>query len=301
MVSSKLVKGYIFVFLGVLCWGIAAPVAKLLFTRNYDSFLIIQSRATFSFLAVFLYLFIFKRKLFKINPKDMLLFFLLGIIGMAGSNFFYYTAIGYVSVSTAIMIQYTTPFLVMLYAVIAKIEKVHYWKFLLLFMAFIALFFAVSGGNLNYFTINLIGILLSIASALTWAFFNIFNKHIKTRYDNWTEIFYIFAAVSLLWFFVKPSFVLAVFQFDYIDFLILVPFALFSVLIPMTVYNIGLRYLKASQATALGLLEPVIVVIASFFIINEKISIIQGVSMSIVLLSIYFLEYFREKIDHHEN
>jgi drug/metabolite transporter (DMT)-like permease len=299
-VSPKLLKGYILVFLGILCWGIAGPVAKLLFTRNYDSFLIIQSRATFSFLAVFLYLLVFKRHLFKIGFKDMLFFFILGIIGMGGSNFFYYTSIGYISVSTAIMIQYTTPFIVMLYAVIIKIEKVHYWKFLLLFVAFIALFFAVSGGNPDYFTINFIGIILSSASALTWAFFNVFNKHIKKRYNNWTEIFYIFGAVSLLWFIVKPSFVKTVFQFELIDFEILIPFALFSVLIPMTVYNMGLKYLRATQATALGLLEPVVVVISSFFIINEKISFIQGISIVIVLLSIYFLEYFRDKIDHYE-
>jgi len=95
---------------------------------------------------------------------------LLGVVGLAGSNFFYYTSIKYVSVSTGIMIQYTAPFFVMLVAIIVKQEKYHYLKMLFLSLAFIACFFAVCGGDLSYFSINMTGVLLAIASAFTWSF-----------------------------------------------------------------------------------------------------------------------------------
>jgi drug/metabolite transporter (DMT)-like permease len=221
----------------------------------------------------------------------------LGTIGLAGSNYFYYTSIKFITVATAILLQYTTPFLVLVYAFTFHLEKFHYMKLFLLFFAFIALFFAISGGDLNYFSINFIGVSIGILSAFTWAFYNIFNKKIKNRYNDYTELLYIVGSASLLWILINPSIIHQLIYLSPNDILVLFSFAVISVLIPMFCYNSGLKYLKATQATTIGLCEPVVVVFTAFYILGEDISFIQAVSGAIVLLSIYFLEYFRRRID----
>lgn len=293
-------KGHILTFLGIAFWGVAGPTAKFLYYHNFSSFIIIQTRSTFSFILLLIFYTFFNRDLMKISLKDALKFMLLGAIGIAGPNFFYYTSIKYITVATGIMIQYTTPFIVMVYSIIRKQEKYHNLKLLFLTIAFIACFFAVSGGDISYFSVNIIGVSLSIAAAFTWAFYNIYHKYIQKKYNSWTELFYILLGASLLWLIVNPFLFIELGNYSLKSNMILLGFAMLSVLIPLIFYNIGLRNLKASQATSIGLLEPVMVVIFAYLIVGETMTLVQIISGSIVLLSIYLLEYYRLKIDYVE-
>jgi len=293
-------KGHLLAFLGIVFWGIAGPVAKFLYYKGFSSFLIIQTRSTFSFILLFLIFIVFRRDLIVIPLKDALKLMLLGVIGLAGPNFFYYTSIKYVTVATGIMIQYTTPFMVMIYSILMKQEKYHHLKLFFLSIAFIACFFTISGGDINYFTTNVLGVTLAIAAALTWAFYNIYHKYIQKKYNSWTELFYILLGATLLWIIINPNLFVELSSFSFQSNMILFFFAMLSVLIPLTFYNIGLRNLKATQATSIGLLEPVMVVVFAYIFVNETMSLIQIISGIIVLLSIYLLESYRQKIDYIE-
>ena len=298
--NSKLIKKYIgqvFVFFAIVLWALSGPTAKYLYSHNFSSFTIIQTRSTFSFLVLLIICLVFCRQYLKIEIKNALKFMLLGIIGVAGSNFFYYTCIQYVTVSTGIMVQYTAPFFVMIFAIIAKQEKYHHLKLLFLSLAFVACFFAVSGGNISYFSINMTGVLLAIASAVTWSFYNIYHKYVVKKQSLMTELFYILFGASLLWFIINPNIFVDLKDYPFQMNMILFGFALLSVLIPFIFYNYGLQYLKASQATSIGLLEPVFVALFAYFFIGETMSPIQIVSALCVLVSIYLLEYSRTKID----
>ena len=289
--------GQVLVLIAIVLWALSGPTAKYLYSHNFSSFTIIQTRSTFSFLVLLIVCSIFFRQHLKIQIKDALKFMLLGVVGIAGSNFFYYTSIKYVSVSTGIMVQYTAPFFVMLVAIIAKQEKYHYLKMLFLSLAFIACFFAVCGGDLGYFSVNMLGVLLAIASAFTWSFYNIYHKYIATKYVLMTELFYILFGASLLWFIINPNVFIDMKDYPLKMNMILFGFALLSVLAPLIFYNYGLKYLKASQATSIGLLEPVFVALFAYLFIGETMNFIQIVSALCVLVSIYLLEYSRTKID----
>jgi drug/metabolite transporter (DMT)-like permease len=51
----------------------------------------------------------------RVPGRDLLQLFLLGILGVAVSNYFYYLAIQRTNVATAIILQYTAPVWVLLY------------------------------------------------------------------------------------------------------------------------------------------------------------------------------------------
>ncbi len=53
----------------------------------------------------------------------MLQFFLLGILGLAASNYFYYFAIQKTSVATAIVLQYVAPVWVLLYMLARRLQR----------------------------------------------------------------------------------------------------------------------------------------------------------------------------------
>src|SRR6202021_3953441 len=91
---------------------------------NIDPLILSQSRATLSF-AVLLPVMLARRgsSLLRVPGRDLLQFFLLGILGVAVSNYFYYVAIQRTNVATAIILQYTAPVWVLLYVVARRQQK----------------------------------------------------------------------------------------------------------------------------------------------------------------------------------
>src|SRR5438309_11648433 len=83
--------------------------------RPIDPLILSQTRTTFSFL-VFLPVLGFWRgwKHLRLPPKDALQTLLIGVLGVAASNYFYYLAIQRTNVATAIILQYTASIWVML-------------------------------------------------------------------------------------------------------------------------------------------------------------------------------------------
>ena len=75
-----------------------------------DPLILAQSRTTLSFL-VLLPVLLWQRgpAELRLPRRDLLHVFLLGVLGVASSNYFYYLAIQKTNVATAIILQYTAP------------------------------------------------------------------------------------------------------------------------------------------------------------------------------------------------
>src|SRR3981081_104668 len=86
--------------------------------KKIDPLILSQSRTTLS-LAVLLPVLLARRgaSALRVPGRDLVRFFLLGILGVAASNYLYYLAIQRTNVATAIILQYTAPVWVLLYTV----------------------------------------------------------------------------------------------------------------------------------------------------------------------------------------
>ena len=109
----------VFVILAVSLWGGSAALAKYLFLTRYDPLIITQTRSSLSFLLLACY-FVYRRPVrvplsaFVTSHK----FALIGIVGIAVTNFTYYFTVKESTVATAILVQNVAPVLVMIYAVV---------------------------------------------------------------------------------------------------------------------------------------------------------------------------------------
>src|SRR5256885_5290 len=123
--------GYLLIVLAALCWGAAATIGKAVFNGSLfagataiDPVILAQTRTTFSLL-IFApaLLIIHGAGALRISRRDLFLSLLIGVIGIAGSNFFYYFAIQKSTVATAITVQYTAPIWVLLYLVARRQQR----------------------------------------------------------------------------------------------------------------------------------------------------------------------------------
>ena len=105
-------RGYLYIATATLVWGVSATLGRAAFTGRLlpggqalspvDPLILSQSRVTFCFLALFLILAATRgvRRL-RLPWADVGRTFLLGTLGIAGSNYFYYLAIERTNVANA--------------------------------------------------------------------------------------------------------------------------------------------------------------------------------------------------------
>jgi drug/metabolite transporter (DMT)-like permease len=122
-------RGYLYIASAAFLWGVAANLGRAAFTgrllpqgqtlRPINPLILSQSRTTFSFVILLLALLLFR----GLPTPDLLRMFVLGILGVAASNYLYYLAIQRTNVATAIILQYTAPVWVLLYTIARGMQK----------------------------------------------------------------------------------------------------------------------------------------------------------------------------------
>ena len=288
------VKGYIMITGAAFLWGVSATGAKFLLNQQLDTILIVQTRVTISCILMLIFYLAFKQHLLRVAVRDLWLFALLGILGVAGANFTYYFTIKESTVATGILIQYTAPLFVMGYAVVAKEERFTVIKLCAALASLLGCFLAV--GGLDALRITPLGMLTGSGSVFCFAFMTIFTRHVLERYNVWTLTFYAIAFASLFWLVVNPPWNIASADLSGNTWLMLALLAVASVLIPHTLFFGGLRYVVPSRAVITSTLEPVVAIATAAIILGEALGGLQVLGALLVISAVLLLQVRREAV-----
>jgi DME family drug/metabolite transporter len=293
-------KGYLYIAAAALLWGVSATLGRAAFTgrllphsdiRNINPIILSQCRTSFSFLVVALWLLSTRAWKRLLLPRgDVLRLFLLGIAGVAASNYFYYLAIQRTNVATAIIIQYTAPVWVLIYMVLRGAERPTASRFASVIMAItgIALVIGLFGsGRLQH---DPVGILAALLAAFSFSFYNIGGHFILARYDRWTVLLYTTLAASCLWMIVNPPTKIAAAHYSITAWLFLLVFAVLSVLLPFACYFAGLQHLEPTKAIIVSCLEPVFSILIAAVALKELVAPLQAVGVAMVLCALLVVQ-----------
>lgn len=283
--------GYFFIVIAVLFWGGSASLAKFLFTTRYDTLIITQTRSSLSFLLIAAWFLVRDRSVFRVNRRDLPKFILAGILGIAVTNFTYYYTVKETTVATAILLQYTAPVLVMVYAVfVLKEESFTGAKVLALVLSLAGCWLAVSGGDWSIIRLSGSGLLSGTASALCYAFMLLMSKHLLRTYSVWTTLTYAFGFSTLFWLVLNTPWDIAARGYTAEDWGIFWFFAVVSILIPHTMFTAGLKLLEASTVGIVTTLEPVVAITVAYFTLGEALNAVQVAGGTAVVAAVVLLQ-----------
>jgi drug/metabolite transporter (DMT)-like permease len=278
-------------------WGVAATLGRAAFTgrllakgqalQPIDPLILSQSRATFSFFVLLFALVPLRgwRQL-RLPAADLGRMFVLGILGVAASNYLYYLAIQRTNVATAIILQYTAPVWVLLYTVARGLQKPTLQRVAAvgLAVAGIALVIGIFGSG--GFRLDAIGVIAALGAAFSFAFYNIGGHSVLARYDHWTVLLYVIFSASLFWIMVNPPWRIVAAHYSGSQWLFLFLFSLISVLAPFSFYFAGLQHLEPTRAIVVSCLEPVFSIVIAAVILGEVMRPLQTVGIVLVLVAI---------------
>ena len=289
--SAHTLRGFFLLLLAVLFWGGSAPLGKFLIVTRFDTLIIVQTRTSLAFVLLLIFFLLKDRSVFRIELRDIWKFAMLGVIGIALTNYTYYFTVKEASVATAILVQYTAPVWIVMYSVlILKKDRLDRVTIVSLVVALVGCYFAVTSGSMQ--SINLKGwtVITGPMSAFTFAYQVIGTKQLIKRYSIWTLLLYMFGFSAIFWLCVNPPWNVIAKHYHCGDWGILWMFAIVSILIPQMAFASGLKHLDASTAGIISVMEPVIAIVAAFFILGESLSVIQMFGGLMVLLAVGLLQ-----------
>src|SRR5208282_2397709 len=289
-------RGYFYIASAAFLWGISATLGRAAFTGhlipglgnprlgNIDPLILSQSRATLS-LAVLLPVLLVRRgaSALRVPGRDLLQFFLLGILGVAASNYLYYLAIQRTNVATAIILQYTAPVWVLLYTVARGAQRPSLRKTAAVGLA---VGLVGSGG----FRMDLVGVTAALLAAFSFAFYNVGGHKVLVRYDRWKVLLWVLVATSTFWICVNPPWKIVAAHYGCAQWEFMLVFSLVSVLGPFSCYFAGLQHLEPTRAIVASCLEPVFSILIAALVLGELLRPMQTVGIVLVLAAIVLIQ-----------
>jgi len=287
-------RGYLAIAAAALCWGGAATLGKLVFTGRLiggavtaiDPLILAQTRTTFSLLVMVPVLVVIRgRDALALPRRDVVRCFVVGVLGVASSNFLYYFAIEKTTVATAIILQYTAPVWVLLYMVARRLQRATAPRMLAVGAAVAGSALAVGLLGQSRLKLNTIGVLAALGAAFAFAFYNVFGHTLVARYERWRVLAYVLLGATLFWLVVNPPWRIAGAHYSGAQWGFLFGFACLSVLLPFSFYFLGLQYLDATRAIVTSCLEPVFAIIFAATFIGERLSVVQSLGVVLVVIA----------------
>jgi drug/metabolite transporter (DMT)-like permease len=302
--SPHPLRGYLFIASAALLWGIAAALGRAVFTgklplgasalRPIDPLILSQTRTTFSFLALVPFLVVFQGwQRIKLPIRDMVQCLVLGTLGVAVSNYFYYVAIQRTNVATAIIVQYTAPVWVLLYVVARRQQPLSLQKVTAVALAVtgIALVIDIVGAMSGAgFHLDRYGIVAALLASFSFAFYNVAGHRILARHDRWRVLVWTLAGAAAFWLIINPPWKVAAAHYAAAQWVFLFLFSMISVLGAFSLYFLGLQYLEPTRAIVASCLEPVFSILLAALLLGEVLRPIQVLGIVLVLVAILIVQ-----------
>jgi drug/metabolite transporter (DMT)-like permease len=229
----------------------------------------------------------------KLPTRDLIYCLVLGTLGVALSNYFYYVAIQRTNVATAIIVQYTAPVWVLLYVVARRQQKLTVQKIVAVALAVtgialvIDIFGAKSGGGLH---LDTYGLCPALVASFSFAFYNIAGHGILARHDRWRVLVWTLAAAAAFWLIVNPPWKIAAAHYAPAQWLFLFVFSMISVLGGFSLYFFGLQHLEPTRAIIASCLEPVFSILLAAMLLGEELHPVQTLGIVLVLAAIVIVQ-----------
>ena len=270
-------------------WGVIGVFSRELVDRGLTSIQVTEVRCLVTALALLIVLAIYDRKLLRIDPKDIWMFFGTGVIGIVSFNVLYFEAAEIVSLSMTSVLLYTAPFFVVILSAFVFKEKLTKQKGISLILAFLGCLL-ISGiiGSANGF--NATGFLLGLGSGVGYALYTIFGKIALKKYHAFTLTFYTFAVAGVCLIPFADISHMADVAINVEGAIVwMLALGILITTLPYFLYNFGLHRMDAGIASVMAFIEPMVATIAGFVIYSESPTTANIFGIVLILAAVILL------------
>lgn len=305
--TTNTFTGYALYLSASILFALNGTVSKAILLTGIDAARLSQLRVTAAFLILLIFLAILKPRALRITWREIPLLLVYGILGVAMTQYLYFVALTYLPVGVALLIEFTSPLMVALYMRFM-------WKLPTRKTVWLALVMALSGLAMVAqvwlgFSLNATGVIAAFGAAVALSiFYLVGDKQLRAPQprDAVSLTMYAFAASALFWALVQPwwsfpwekisgvSEPLGSAGFELPLWLLALYMIVLGTVFPFWLVVASLKHLRASQASTIGLTEPLFATIIAWVLLGESLTGIQLVGGLLILLGVFVAERSRK-------
>ncbi|AHF06360.1 DMT family transporter [Desulfitobacterium metallireducens] len=278
------------VLLSAVCFAMTSMLIKTAFSLDLSPLQILALQSWIASLLLLLYGLIFNRKIFVVSKRNAVILVFQGLIGSLGTSLFYAYALLYLPVSVATLLLYLYPVLVLGAGVVFLHKKVGLMEKTALACTFVGTTLA-SGSFSGFEGIPLLGVLLGIIAAITYAFFNVVGEVALQEVSPLTAMAYSqwFSSLGLI-FYLKGN----ILQLPWSNLDIWgigLALATIASIVPFYLIMFGIQKVGSDRASILSTFELPVTFVMAALILKEIPRLAQWAGGGFVLVGIILLNW----------
>ena len=282
--------GYIYVSLAAAFFAIIGVLGKNVISAGIAplDLIILQYTAT---MVIMLGYFIFKDiKMLRLTKREFKSILIQGIIGSSGTTLFFYMALEKVNAGIASMLLFTHPVLISIYFLFSKTKKINMISNSALLLALFGSIMVINVFAFDIAKTPLIGLLFGLLASAAYAFFNIYAEIEFKEAKSLVTTFYTSGIILVATMLINPRF----FRFDFVlsqdIILYIIGLAVISGILPVVFLYKGIGLVGADKASIVATAELPITLVLAYFILGEKMNILQVIGVFFIISSIILLQ-----------
>ena len=288
-------KGIVLTMLSSITFGFAFTLGPMTYGTGGSNPVTLTFLRNFLSLPFLLLIVLFLKVDLRVTKNQLKNLAILGFIGNSITTLMLNIAFAHIDVGIVTPIHFTYPIFVTLGCVLFFHEKLSKQKIIALVIAMsgIGCFFIESLNSASFNSSTLIGLILAVASGAFYAFYIIFMDKSGLKSESPFKItFYVAIASSIGMFFYGISTnQLVLSSLTTKSWIISAVFAFLCTVVALSLLQVGIKHIGASEAAVISTFEPITSVIFGILLLNEKITPIKIIACILIFSGVLILSF----------
>lgn len=291
-------RGYLLVAVGAACFIVNAGVSRVIQAAGVDSMTLTTTRCTGTALVLLAFVLARGERLHLPRGwREIAVVIGFGVTGVALVQYLYFVAIDRLPVGIALLLEFTAPVLVALFARFVYREPVRdrMWVGIACSLGGLAMVAQVWDG----LALDLVGVLAGLGAAVSLATYFLLGEHSVGSDPPLHVLTEAFIVATVFWNLVQP--VTGLWRTDLMSprplggtldhlqapvWLLIAWMVLLGTVAPFLAELSALRHLSATEVTLIGMLEPVGAAVLGWLWFSERLGPVQVLGIAVVLVGI---------------
>lgn len=291
-------KGFIFIILGAIFWGIGGTVAKKLFQYGIDMGSLVTVRLLIAGILLLAVQCCKKgsRNIFEIwtDKKLSLQLILFGLVGMLGVQYTYMASIDRGNAAVATLLQYLAPVMIIVFLLIRGKSAPTKKDIFTASLSLIGCFFLLTNGSLTQLSVPYDAVVWGVLSGAALAFYTLYAVRFLKKYDSLVIVGWAMIIGGVAISIIHPPWDLMITNLPIEAYLYLIFVIIFGTMLAFWFYIESLNSLSPKESSLMGSLEPVAAVLTTVFWLKDPFGGFQWIGTSCIIIMIIFLAVHRD-------
>ena len=299
-------RGYVLYVLAAVLFAFNGTISKSILLSDFDSARLSQLRVTTGFIILLIIVALSRPATLRLRKAELPILLVFGVLGIAMTQWLYFVSIERLPVGVALLIEFTAPIMVALWFRFGMKQPTRrrVWAALVLALVGLALVAQIWQG----FTLNTIGVIAGFGAAAALAVYYVLaDRQVQGPHprDPVSLTMWGFGAAALFWAIVQPWWSYPWASIAGVGYplgtqgpgvpiwLLCTYMIILGTVVPFWLVVVALHHIRASQASVVGMTEPLLATFIAWVALGETLGPIQIIGSVTVLVGVVLAERSR--------